>query len=49
MRRLLEILADWALTHWLPTGRLVSLTGNDVVLLASPIWMPLAYTLLEVI
>lgn len=32
-----------ALIHWLPTGRLVYLTGNDVVLLGSPIWMPLAW------
>jgi hypothetical protein len=40
---LLEILVDWALIHWLPTGRLVYLTGNDVVLLGSPIWMPLAW------
>src|SRR5262245_38827928 len=30
---LLEILIDWALIHWVPTGRLVYLTGNDVVLL----------------
>lgn len=40
---LLEILVDWALIHWVPTGRLVYLTGNDVVLLGSPIWMPLAW------
>lgn len=40
---LLEILIDWGLIHWLPTGRLVYLTGNDVVLLGSPIWMPLAW------
>lgn len=40
---LLEILVDWALIHWLPTGRLVYLTGNDVVLLGSPVWMPLAW------
>jgi hypothetical protein len=40
---LLEILIDWALIHWLPTGKLVYLTGNDVVLLGSPIWMPLAW------
>lgn len=40
---LLEILIDWALIHWLPTGQLVYLTGNDVVLLGSPIWMPLAW------
>lgn len=40
---LLEILVDWALIHWLPTGRLVYLTDNDVVLLGSPIWMPVAW------
>ncbi len=40
---LLEILVDWALIHWLPTGRLVYLTGPDVVLLGSPIWMPVAW------
>ena len=40
---LLEILVDWALIHWVPTGRLVYLTGNDVVLLGSPVWMPLAW------
>lgn len=39
----LEILVDWALIHWVPTGRLVYLTGNDVVLLGSPVWMPLAW------
>ena len=39
----LEILVDWALIHWVPTGRLVYLSGNDVVLLGSPIWMPLAW------
>jgi hypothetical protein len=41
---LLEILIDWALIHWVPTGQLVYLTGNDVVLLGSPIWMPLAWS-----
>jgi hypothetical protein len=40
---LFEILVDWALIHWVPTGRLVYLTENDVVLLGSPIWMPLAW------
>ena len=40
---LLEILVDWALIHWVPTGKLVYLTGNDVVLLGSPVWMPLAW------
>jgi len=40
---LLEILIDWGLIHWLPTGKLIYLTGNDVVLLGSPVWMPLAW------
>ncbi|HEY7476486.1 MAG TPA: hypothetical protein VH679_15805 [Vicinamibacterales bacterium] len=40
---LLEILVDWALIHWVPTGKLVYLTGNDVVVLGSPLWMPLAW------
>jgi len=30
---LLEIIVDWGLIHWVPTGRLVYLTGHDVVLL----------------
>jgi hypothetical protein len=38
-----ELLVDWALIHWVSNGRLVYLTGNDVVLLASPVWMPLAW------
>jgi len=38
-----ELLVDWALIHWVSNGRLVYLTGNDVVLLGSPIWMPLAW------
>ena len=40
---LFELLVDWGLIHWVPTGRLVYLTGNDVVLLSSPVWMPLAW------
>jgi hypothetical protein len=40
---LFEILVDWALIHWVRSGRLVYLTGNDVVILGSPIWMPLAW------
>jgi hypothetical protein len=39
----LELLVDWALIHWVGNGRLVYLTGNDVVLLGSPVWMPLAW------
>jgi hypothetical protein len=38
-----EIPVDWALIHWVKNGRLVYLSGNDVVLLGSPIWMPLAW------
>lgn len=39
----LELLIDWALIHWIPNGRLTYLSGNDVVLLGSPIWMPLSW------
>jgi len=38
-----ELLIDWVLIHGAQSGRLVYLTGNDVVLLGSPIWMPLAW------
>lgn len=38
-----ELLIDWALIHWVTNGRLVYLSGNDVVLLGSPVWMPLAW------
>lgn len=38
-----ELLVDWGLVHWVSNGRLVYLTENDVVLLASPVWMPLAW------
>ncbi|MGA7493134.1 MAG: hypothetical protein WB930_16255 [Syntrophobacteraceae bacterium] len=38
-----EILVDWGLIHWITNGRLVYLAGNDVVLLASPLWMPVAW------
>ena len=38
-----ELLVDWGLIHWIDNGRLVYLTGNDVVLLGSPVWMPLAW------
>ena len=40
---MLELLVDWALIHWIANGRLVYLTGSDVMLLGSPIWMPLAW------
>ena len=38
-----ELLVDWGLIHWITNGRLIYLTGNDVVLLGSPVWMPLAW------
>ena len=38
-----ELLVDWWLIHWISSGRLVYLSGNDVVLLGTPIWMPLAW------
>jgi hypothetical protein len=38
-----ELLVDYGLVHWITSGRLVYLTGGDVVLLASPVWMPLAW------
>lgn len=40
---LFELLVDWGLIHWISNGRLVYLTGNDVVLLGSPVWMPVAW------
>lgn len=38
-----ELLVDWGLIHWVKNGKLVYLTENDVVLLGSPVWMPLAW------
>ena len=38
-----ELLIDWWLIHWISNGRLVYLTETDVVLLGSPVWMPLAW------
>lgn len=38
-----ELLVDWGLIHWVSSGRLIYLTGNDIVLLGSPVWMPLAW------
>ena len=40
---LFELLVDWGLINWVANGRLVYLTGNDVILLGSPVWMPLAW------
>ncbi len=38
-----EILVDWGLIHWISSGRLVYLSGNDIFLLGSPVWMPVAW------
>lgn len=38
-----EILVDWGLIHWISSGRLVYLSGDNVFLLASPLWMPAAW------
>ena len=38
-----EIFVDWGLIHLISNGRLVYLTRNDLVLLASPLWMPVAW------
>src|SRR5262245_26118619 len=38
-----ELLVDYGLVHWVHSGKLIYLGGNDVVLLASPIWMPRAW------
>ncbi len=38
-----ELLIDWWLIHWVSHGRLIYTSGNDVVLLGSPVWMPLAW------
>ena len=40
---LFELLVDWWLIHGVSSGRLVYLSGNDVTLLGSPVWMPLAW------
>lgn len=39
----LEVFVDWGLIHWIANGRLVYGTGNDLLLLASPLWMPVAW------
>jgi hypothetical protein len=38
-----ELLADYFLVHWIHSGQLVYTTHGDVVLLASPIYMPFAW------
>lgn len=38
-----ELLVDFALVHGVQSGKLIYLGKNDVVLLASPIWMPFAW------
>jgi hypothetical protein len=40
---LFELLIDWVLIHGVLNGRLDYLSHNDVVLLGSPIWMPVAW------
>ena len=40
---LFELCVDWGLVHGIANGRLDYLGANDVVLLASPIWMPVAW------
>jgi len=40
---LFELPIDWWLVHGVRNGRLNYLGANDVVLLASPIWMPIAW------
>jgi len=40
---LFELPVDWWLVHGVRNGRLDYLGANDVVLLASPIWMPIAW------
>ena len=40
---LFELPVDWWLVHGISNGRLDYLGANDVVLLASPIWMPVAW------
>lgn len=39
----LELIVDWWLVHGVANGRLDYLGAPDVVLLASPVWMPLAW------
>ena len=38
-----ELIVDWWLVNGISNGRLVYVGPNDVVLLSSPIWMPLAW------
>src|ERR1700675_690406 len=40
---LFELIVDWWLVHGVANGRLDYLGARDVVLLASPVWMPLAW------
>jgi len=42
-RGLFELIVDWWLVHGVTNGRLDYRGARDVVLLASPIWMPLAW------
>ena len=38
-----EVIVDWWLVHGVTNGRLDYLGAKDVVLLASPLWMPVAW------
>ena len=40
---LFELIVDWWLVHGVANGRLDYLGAKDVVLLASPLWMPVAW------
>ena len=40
---LFELIVDWWLVNGIANGRLDYLGARDVVLLSSPIWMPLAW------
>ena len=40
---MLELVIDWVLVHGISHGALVYLGPNDVILLASPVWMPVAW------
>lgn len=40
---LFELLVDWVLVHGVSSGRLVYAPTHDLILLASPLWMPVAW------
>lgn len=45
---LFELPVDWWLVHGIDNGRLDYLGARDVVLLASPVWMPVAWACVSV-